>query len=148
MKKNNKKGFTLVELVIVVAVMAILVAVAIPTVSYVTSKASDTVTKSNCQTIESLVKLAEAEAKVDDKTAKLSTSIVAKAMIDGKLGITSGDYYYDETTGKVNTEAAPEGDTAAYFKITFGTKGVTVVSKADTTGTTLGLDGKAATAIN
>ena len=32
MKKNNKKGFTLVELVIVVAVMAVLVAVAIPTI--------------------------------------------------------------------------------------------------------------------
>ena len=33
--KNNKKGFTLVELVIVVAVMAVLVAVAIPTIGSV-----------------------------------------------------------------------------------------------------------------
>ena len=40
MKKSNKKGFTIVELVIVIAVIAILAAVLIPTFSNVISKAN------------------------------------------------------------------------------------------------------------
>ena len=39
MKRNNKKGFTIVELVIVIAVIAILAAVLIPTFSNVIKKA-------------------------------------------------------------------------------------------------------------
>ncbi|MBE7062120.1 MAG: prepilin-type N-terminal cleavage/methylation domain-containing protein, partial [Clostridiales bacterium] len=38
MKRNNKKGFTIVELVIVIAVIAILAAVLIPTFSSVVRK--------------------------------------------------------------------------------------------------------------
>ena len=41
MKKTNKKGFTIVELVIVIAVIAILSAVLIPTFSNVTNKAKE-----------------------------------------------------------------------------------------------------------
>ena len=41
MKKNNKKGFTIVELVIVIAVIGILAAVLIPTFSNVTKSAKE-----------------------------------------------------------------------------------------------------------
>lgn len=41
MKKMNKKGFTIVELVIVIAVIAILAAVLIPTFSGVVAKAQE-----------------------------------------------------------------------------------------------------------
>ena len=41
MKKANKKGFTIVELVIVIAVIAILAAVLIPTFANVTNKANE-----------------------------------------------------------------------------------------------------------
>lgn len=41
MKKSNKKGFTIVELVIVIAVIAILAAVLIPTFSNVVEKANE-----------------------------------------------------------------------------------------------------------
>ena len=41
MKRNNKKGFTIVELVIVIAVIAILAAVLIPTFAGVTKKANE-----------------------------------------------------------------------------------------------------------
>ena len=41
MKKNNKKGFTIVELVIVIAVIAILTAVLIPTFTSATEKAKE-----------------------------------------------------------------------------------------------------------
>ncbi len=84
MKKNNKKGFTLVELVIVVAVMAILVAVAIPTISSITGEAKTNVQNSNAQTIESMIKLAEAEST-------LSAGVIEKALYDAKLGIDGGE---------------------------------------------------------
>lgn len=76
--KNNKKGFTLVELVIVVAVMAILVAVAIPTVASITGKATAAVNGSNAQTIESMIKLEMAETNA----TTLSEEKVAQAIVD------------------------------------------------------------------
>ena len=41
MKRSNKKGFTIVELVIVIAVIAILAAVLIPTIAGLVKKALD-----------------------------------------------------------------------------------------------------------
>lgn len=105
MKKNNKKGFTLVELVIVVAVMAILVAVAIPTVKSITGTARDSVNQTNARTIESVLKLKEAELQ-NDKTAaatNLSSSAAQTAITAAKLGIDAGEFYYDVDNGKVLT---------------------------------------------
>ena len=59
MKKINKKGFTIVELVIVIAVIAILAAVLIPTFSSMIEKANDSATK---QEADSVYKLYLAEA--------------------------------------------------------------------------------------
>ena len=41
MKKMNKKGFTLIEMLVVIAIIAILVAIIIPTVSSATIKAKE-----------------------------------------------------------------------------------------------------------
>ena len=41
MKKNNRKGFTIVELVIVIAVIGILATVLVPTFSNITTKANN-----------------------------------------------------------------------------------------------------------
>lgn len=104
MKKNNKKGFTLVELVIVVAVMAILVAIAIPTVQSVTKSAKDSVYDSNCQTILSMIKLAEADAAKDGNTdtVSLSASDVQTALTNAKLSIKSATFYYHSDKGTVD----------------------------------------------
>ena len=106
MKKNNKKGFTLVELVIVVAVMAILVAVAIPTVGAITTKARNATNESNAQTIESMIKLAEADG---------ATS-VESYLESAALGIKEGTYQYNNATGEcTTTEVTSNG-----LKIEFG----------------------------
>ena len=47
MKRNNKKGFTIVELVIVIAVIAILAAVLIPNLSRLVNKANDSAAMQN-----------------------------------------------------------------------------------------------------
>ena len=116
--KNNKKGFTLVELVIVVAVMAILVAVAIPTIASITGKAQESVDNTNARSIESVIKLAEADASNNGKTA-LGANDIDKAIEDAKLGIESGSFVYDSSNGTVvkGTSAA-----AGQFKITFDIK--------------------------
>ena len=49
MKKTGKKGFTIVELVIVIAVVAILAAVLIPTFVSVTKKANESVDIQACR---------------------------------------------------------------------------------------------------
>ena len=51
MKRNNKKGFTIVELVIVIAVIAILSAVLIPTFSGVTKSAQEKADQANARNL-------------------------------------------------------------------------------------------------
>lgn len=106
MKKNNKKGFTLVELVIVVAVMAVLVAVAIPTVSSITSSAKTAVADTNCRTIESMIKLQLAESvKEGSGAGTASIELIDTALTNAKLGI-DGTFYYDSVTGNCSTTAS------------------------------------------
>ena len=63
--KKNKKGFTLVELVIVIAILAVLATVAIPAITPLTTDAKANVDAVNAKTIESVVKLAIVEASKD-----------------------------------------------------------------------------------
>ena len=126
MKKNNKKGFTLVELVIVVAVMAILVAVAIPTVSSITTTARNATNDSNARTIESMIKLEAAEKENAQGTSvSIDATLITSALTDAKLGIKSTTFYYNSTTGDVTTAQATG------FKIVFdGAGAFTVTSQS------------------
>lgn len=106
--KNNKKGFTLVELVIVVAVMAVLVAVAIPTVGSVRTSAQNAVNDTNCRTIESMIKLGLAnDSKNTDTKATLSADKIDEYLTNAQLGI-SGTFYYSEAAG--NCSVSEGGD--------------------------------------
>lgn len=134
MKKNNKKGFTLVELVIVVAVMAILVAIAIPTVGAVTRNAKVATYNSNAKTIESMIKLEVANNDKGEATASTSVqpSTVVTALTNAKLGINGTTeyetFYFDPVNEvvRVYTKAASgsgytapskeEGDLTITFK--------------------------------
>ena len=61
MKKNYRKGFTLVELVVVVAILGILVAVVTPVFSGYIEKSRETTDLSNVRTAYSEVMLAVME---------------------------------------------------------------------------------------
>ena len=51
MKKMNKKGFTLIEMLVVIAIIAILVAIVVPTVTNSTEKARETADAANIRSI-------------------------------------------------------------------------------------------------
>ena len=146
--KKNKKGFTLVELVIVVAVMAVLVAVAIPTVTSITKTAQRAVADTNAHTIESTLKLMEANLSKDNATfTELSDTNIIAALKDAKLGIDEGTFIYNsangtvlpvypsnyqdkDASGKVTDKiAAEEGEWTITFATASGTTTITAEKK-------------------
>ncbi len=81
--KRNKKGFTLVELVIVIAVLAILAMIAVPNVTNVINSANENTDKANAQTIELALKSAYAE--MDAGTWKVSGTTASSLTVDQAL---------------------------------------------------------------
>lgn len=124
MKKNNKKGFTLVELVIVVAVMAILVAVAIPTVKSITSSAGTAVDKTNCRTIESVIKMYAATKSNADNDYEITQGDAVNACNEANLGLEAKTYYYVVSSGAVVVDAPTGTAGTDYFVLGFNNAGL------------------------
>ena len=93
MKRNNKKGFTIVELVIVIAVIAILAAVLIPTFSSVVRKSR---LSADQQAVRQMnTQLAIADADEDVETIGDAIKALAEADIDLKdYKALSKDHYF------------------------------------------------------
>ena len=85
-KLKSKKGFTLIEMLVVIAIIAILVAISIPMVSGALEKARVAADDANLQAAKSVALLAEMEGKIDEST-----------------NITDRMYYYNIETGKLST---------------------------------------------
>ena len=73
-KIKSKKGFTLVELVVVIAIMAILAAIAIPIVASTTKSSIVSRAKTNASTIEYAFKEADAAVAGADNTKYIHAS--------------------------------------------------------------------------
>ena len=83
---NRKKGFTLAELLIVVAIIGVLVAVSVPVFTAQRSKAVDAVNKANIRAAKSMA----LAAFYDDKTGYVAsingTKMAYFKYTDGRLG--------------------------------------------------------------
>ena len=117
MKKMNKKGFTIVELVIVIAVIAILAAVMIPTFGGIIKKAN---TSSVQQTAQSLYKqvvaldLADGVQDGFEGDATVAANKIESKKVEGKTvnydvtanndGTTTIAFSYVDTTKKLTAE--------------------------------------------
>ena len=103
MRKNNKKGFTLVELVIVIAVIAILAAILIPTFTGVTKDA------------EEAARDADAKALY---TQYINETVDANQEPATDFYIYADGYYYQVENGALDVEnesaTAPTGDPAPF----------------------------------
>ena len=71
MKKNNKKGFTLAELLIVVAIIAVLVAIAIPVFSAQLEKSREATDLANIRSAYAEVVVEAIEGTATNKTVAL-----------------------------------------------------------------------------
>lgn len=119
MRKTNKKGFTLVELVIVIAVLAILAAIAIPTVAAIIDNANKSAAESNAHQVQAAINTYL--AKIESGLVTDADPTITEALNDygtsadalgtkGKYGLT-----YDNSTHTVSvaeTNTALAGTTA------------------------------------
>lgn len=96
MEKRNKKGFTIVELVIVIAVIAILAAVLIPNLSRLVEKANESKAMQQA-------KAAYEAYLLEEETGKTTTP--AEHLDTVNLCIQSGDYYFEVTKGQFSATA-------------------------------------------
>lgn len=127
--KKSKRGFTLVELVIVIAILAIVAAIAIPTASNVIGNANKAADSANAQAIEMAIKSCQSEYAAQGTTPSsiittlfgatpngtpvsgqttlkqllaaygVDSSILASLKQDAAKG-----FKFDSTTGKVTTD--------------------------------------------
>ena len=88
--RKAKKGFTIIELVIVIAVIGILAAVLIPTFSNVIDKANATAAMENAKNAYTNFLVDNADKMVMDKA---------------NFYIKSGDYYFQVEKGQFKSEA-------------------------------------------
>ena len=108
---NRKKGFTLAELLIVVAIIGVLVAVSVPIFTAQRSKAVDAVNKANIRAAKSMA----LAAFYDDKTGYVSnihgTQMAYFKYTDGSL-----EPITNQTSAQVNNMAKAVCDQAAQHK--------------------------------
>lgn len=90
--RKAKKGFTIIELVIVIAVIGILAAVLIPTFSNVIDKANATAAMEEAKNAYTNFLVDNADKMVMDKA---------------DFYIKSGEYYFKVTDGQFASEAVP-----------------------------------------
>lgn len=89
-KKRNKKGFTLVELVVVVAILGIVAAVAIPRLSGTQEKAKFSADKATLAVLNSAVAVAVAEGRIVD-AEDLTVTVAANGDITANITKGTGE---------------------------------------------------------
>ena len=127
-KKNNKKGFTLAELLIVVAIIAVLVAIAIPIFNAQLEKSREATDTANLRS-------AYAEAVATYLSEGNCTSTISVGGATYNVTETSGSIVVTATTGK-----SKKYSTGTYSEggIGTGTTGGGVTSSATSTTSTSG----------
>lgn len=121
MKKNNRRGFTITELVIVIAVIAILAAVLIPTFSGVINKANQS---------------AALQKAKNAYTAYVgSIDYASGATLDTDMVIVADGYYFVVEDGSLQSTANTTNPKPAYKEMQVSGEGLdTVPTQATTQG--------------
>ena len=105
-KKRNKKGFTLIELIVVIAILGILAAIAIPRIGGFTDSAKEQADKVMASTIKNATAMALANGDIvaTDNTGSFTVKAAGESVVD-ITGITKpsdGDGILDLISGYVD----------------------------------------------
>jgi general secretion pathway protein G len=125
-----KKGFTLVEILIVVVILGILAAIVIPQFSDASTEAKENSLKSNLQTVRSQIELYKIQHNDElpgAGSASFTDSLTAGTDVDGASGSDYGPYLQSFPTNPFNDLATVDIDGTAgdnshgwYFDSTSG----------------------------
>lgn len=124
---KNKKGFTLVELMVVVAILGILVAVAVPVYNNATEKAAKQTDEANARTLTSAVSQIKTmnDGKLQDGTKK--------TIVEGTVITKDSEFYDGEKSVKLApTYVAefPELKSSEHNQFTIDANGIVTASQA------------------
>lgn len=127
---KNKKGFTLIEMLVVIAIIAVLVAIVVPVVTGSSKKASAAADAANLRSAEASVAILVINGELDADTytaadlashgidipanAKSDNSLEFKCVVadDGQITVTYGDKTindFAEVAGGESSSSTPSG---------------------------------------
>ena len=111
-KTNNQKGFTLVELMVVVVIIGILIAIAVPVYKNVTDKAERAAVEANLRTIDGAIM--QAKMELLDGEGEIDEDVLDEYIQGGLGSLSPGDYNVIDVDGQfravVSGDAGGEKD--------------------------------------
>jgi len=123
--KRDKRGFTLIELMIVIAIIGILAAIAIPQFTSYRERAFVASMKADCNS----VRIAEEAYYADNAEYKATTDVTKDLKDYGVVGLSEGNSVKVTCTDKVKDYKVEVSSTKTSKTVTFdSTKGTTVTS--------------------
>lgn len=123
MKKRSKKGFTLIELIVVIAILGILALIAIPTFLGMRETANEGTVKSNLRNIQAAAVMYATTSNIDVYDVDDATGTILDDIL-GNWPEGPGAVAYSVTNGVANAAGTagipyPDGGVTSYDGVTF-----------------------------